>query len=736
MQGSFGTRALAVGRLVWEWVPGLRTRFVLLISGLFLALTTVMIVVASYLDLHDEENRIIEHARSVGATVSRLAVPHLVNHHYLILEQELESIAGSGTVDTVQVYDPNREITVDSDPQTSYFDDLPVDALLLEALTKGVEVSRNSASDVTMAFPVRDVKGTVILGAAFVSVPRPEAAGVIWTIWQRNATIALVLLGFCVPVAFHFGSGFLRPIKTLTQTAHSVSAGDFDAPFPVERRDEIGVLARAYQDMVRRVGDNLEQIHRLAYVDGVTGLPNREFFRQHCLVRMEGEKAGTEKLAVLFVDLDRFKRVNDSYGHDCGDRLLRQIGERFRSAVGAEELCASNGLSGGATPTSMDMRQQGPTVARLGGDEYAVLCPVVEGRADVYTIARALIEAVESPFDVNGLALTVGASIGVSIFPDDGADLTAMLKNADIAMYAAKRAGGNALRFYADIESSVHTHERLIVEADLRQGLIDDQITVFYQPKIDCCTSRVVGAEALARWQHPKRGLLGPGAFIDVAEETGLILPLGETVLRLACEQGQIWREAGMGIPLAVNVSVRQLEQPGFTSRVLEILEETGFPADHLELEVTETVAMADPETLHDTIRPLREAGIRFAIDDFGTGYSSLAYLQRLPFDTFKIDRSFISGLGEEESNRLIVQTILAMAQSLDFDVVAEGVETLEQQQFLRDHGCGTAQGYLFGAPMPANAFCEWRETFSFDTCSPETCGSGVRKPSKDFKAA
>ncbi len=700
---------VALGRSIWEWVPGLRSRFVLLVTGLFLALTIVMIVVASYLDLHDEENRNIEHARSVGATVSRLAVPHLTNHHYLILEQELESIASSGIVELVQVYDPAREITADSDSATSYFDDIELNPLLLEALSGGQEASRITPRRVTMTFPVWDASGQKILGAALIVVPRPEAAGVIWLIWRRNATIALVLLGFCIPVAFHLGTEFLGPIKDLTQTAHSVSAGNFDAPFPVERRDEIGVLARAYRDMVARVRENLDQINRLAFVDSVTGLPNREFFRQHCLRYMGGMEGEHRKLAVLFIDLDRFKRVNDSYGHDCGDTLLKEIGERFKEAIRADGSRAGEALADSENAETSPVE---PLVARLGGDEFAVFYPVSDARRDVTQVASRLVEAVERPCEVNGLVLSVGASFGVSVFPDDGDDYTSILKNADIAMYAAKRLGGNALRFYQDVESSLYAKERLLVENDLRNALLSGQITVFFQPKIDCRSTTIVGVEALARWNHPTRGLLGPGAFIDVAEETGLIVPLGEEVLRLACEQGRAWLEAGKELPLAVNVSVCQLEQPGFTARVMQILEETGFPPEQLELEVTETVAMADPEALKNTTRPLRDAGIRFAIDDFGTGYSSLAHLQSLPFDTFKIDRSFISGLGNEESNKSIVQTILAMAQSLNFDVVAEGVETPEQLVFLQENGCATAQGYLFGAPMASDMFASWRDSF------------------------
>ncbi|WP_417685649.1 EAL domain-containing protein [Roseibium sp.] len=571
---------------------------------------------------------------------------------------------------------------------------------------------------------MRSADGETILGAAFVSAPRPEAAGVIWAIWRRNTTIAVVLLGFCIPVAFHFGSGFLRPIKTLTQTAHSVSAGNFDAPFPVERRDEIGVLARAYRDMVRRIRDNLEEIHRLAYVDSVTRLPNREFFRQYCLALMADSDVTRQKMAVLFVDLDRFKRINDSYGHDCGDRLLREIGERFEQAVGVGLANRSRAPATAAADQGDGPLERNAKVARLGGDEFAVLAPVTDTGDDIRTIANNLLRAVERPCEVNGLALTVGASIGVSVYPDDGTDFTEILKNADIAMYAAKRGGGNGHRLYSEIDSNHHTHERLVLEAELRTALQNGEIRVFYQPKVNCKTGQLVGAEALARWEHPSRGLLGPGAFIDVAEETSLIVPLGEEVLRIACRQGRRWLDEGLGIPLAVNVSVRQFEQPDFTTRVLDVLSETGFPADMLELEVTESVAMANPDGLHETIKPLRDTGIRFAIDDFGTGYSSLAYLQQLPFDTFKIDRSFIAGLCEEESKRVIIQTILAMARNLQFDVVAEGVETEEQQKFLGENGCATAQGFLFGRPMPARTFAAWRDVST--KVGPQPTGNGA----------
>ena len=682
------------------WLPSLRTRFVLLVAGLFLALSVVMIMVASYLDLRDEEQRVVSDARAIGATVSRLAVPHLTNHHYLILEQELESIASSGVVELAEVHDPARAVTIDSDPDTSYFDERDLHPLVRLALETGADQIRQTRTLVEIALPVRDMASGNVLGVALVAVKRLPANGMLLAIWGRNIVITLVLLVFCVPVTFHFAENFVRPIKTLTQTAHTVSAGNFEAPFPVERSDEIGVLARAYRDMVATIRNNMARIHELAYVDPVTHLPNRECFRQHFNSSMRAGDGTANRMSVLFIDLDRFKRVNDSYGHDHGDALLKEVAARLQRLLDR---------NGGEIDCNAAFA---PLVARLGGDEFAVVLPAATKMTGICTLADQLVQCIEQPLEINGLTMTVGASIGVSTYPDDGEDYTAILKNADIAMYAAKRTGGNRACFYSEIESDTRSHERIRLEAELKRALLRDEIKIVFQPKVGCRSMKVVGAEVLARWDHPQRGLLAPGCFIDVAEESGLITRLGDRVLELACRQGRIWLDHGQRLPLAVNVSIRQLEKPGFTARVLDILDITGFPASLLQLEVTETVAMGDPERVTETTRPLLEAGITFAIDDFGTGYSSLAHLQRLPFNTFKIDRSFVSGLAGDQHSRSIVQTILAMAKSLNYEVVAEGVETEDQRAFLTDNGCTTAQGYLFARPMPVDQFDAWVRGF------------------------
>ncbi|WP_417708718.1 putative bifunctional diguanylate cyclase/phosphodiesterase [Roseibium aggregatum] len=699
MPGTHGAVSKLI-KVLSTWLPSLRTRFVLLVAGLFLVLSVVMIMVASYLDLRDEEQRVVSDARAIGATVSRLAVPHLTNHHYLILEQELESIAGSGVVELAQVHDPARAVTIDSDPDTSYFDEQDLHPLIKLSLETGLDQIRQTGDRIEIALPVRETDGSPVLGAALVSVKRLQANGMLFAIWSRNIFITLVLLIFCVPVTFHFAENFVRPIKALTQTAHTVSAGNFDAPFPVQRTDEIGVLARAYRDMVGTIRSNMARIHELAYLDPVTRLPNRESFRLHFNSNMQTADGTPVRMSVLFIDLDRFKRVNDSYGHDHGDALLKEVATRLRRLLNSADRA-------GEAPPAFP-----PLVARLGGDEFAIVIPAEKPMSNVYTLADELVQCVEQPLEINGLTMAVGASIGVSTYPDDGEDYTAILKNADIAMYAAKRTGGNRACFFNEIERDSRSHERIRLEAELKRALLADEITIAFQPKIDCATLKVAGAEVLARWDHPERGLLTPGCFIDVAEESDLITRLGDRVLEQACRQGRVWLDHGQRLPLAVNVSIRQLEKPGFTARVLDVLEVTGFPAGLLQLEVTETVAMRDPDRVSEAAKPLLEAGITFAIDDFGTGYSSLAHLQRLPFNTFKIDRSFISGLAADHHSRSIVQTILAMAKSLHYEVVAEGVETEEQYLFLAENGCTTAQGFLFARPMTAEQFEAWSKAF------------------------
>ncbi len=425
-----------------------------------------------------------------------------------------------------------------------------------------------------------------------------------------------------------------------------------------------------------------ERLQYLAHHDVLTELPNRALFTdrlEHALAR---SRLAELQVAVLFLDMDRFKMINDTLGHDVGDHVLRDLARRLRGCV-----------------------REGDTVARLGGDEFAVIIEDVVDVHPVESVARKILEMLTQPFYWQDRELFITTSIGISLFPEDGDDPKALLKNADIAMYRAKDQGRNTYRFYA-AAMGAQALERLSMETSLRHALERDEFVLHYQPQVDMATGRAVGVEALLRWQHPEFGLISPGDFIPILEETGLIVPVGEWVLRAACRQVRAWQQnAHPQLTLAVNLSSKQITAPGFARTVNQVLVQTGMQPERLELEITESMLVEHSTDTVGCLRELVSMGLRLAIDDFGTGYSSLSYIKRFSIDTLKIDRAFVVDVTVDEDDAAIVQAIVAMARRLNIQVVAEGVETEAQCAFLRAHDCNLVQGYLFGRPVPAEQF-------------------------------
>jgi diguanylate cyclase (GGDEF)-like protein/PAS domain S-box-containing protein len=420
-----------------------------------------------------------------------------------------------------------------------------------------------------------------------------------------------------------------------------------------------------------------EAVKFVAMHDSLTHLPNRMMFNQRLEQAIGHAERTATRLAVMFIDLDRFKIINDTLGHESGDLLLREVAQRI-----TENL------------------RTGDIVARLGGDEFVVLLEDVPDASNVAIVAEKLIAALTSSFNIAGRDVHVSASIGICSYPVDAQDMRSLMKFADIAMYRAKEQGRNTFQFYSD-QFNVHSVERLTLESELRGALQRDELVLYYQPVVDAKTGSVSGMEALVRWQHPEAGLLAPGKFIDIAEETGLIVPIGEWVLAQACMQQRAWTDLGLPpVRVAINLSPRQFVHRHLIDDIVKVLAETKCDTRYIELEITESTVMHNAPHAIALLSQLKAMGIRIAIDDFGTGYSSLAYLKRFPIDSLKIDRSFVADIPRDPGNTAITQAIIAMAHSLGLKVIAEGVETVEQLAFLRDHGCEELQGYYFSTPL------------------------------------
>ena len=480
----------------------------------------------------------------------------------------------------------------------------------------------------------------------------------------------------------------LYGIEQLRQVLISVQWQFFNKPLPTLFSGYFDFLLQAILGMSmiatlledEREASDLAavEISHMAYTDALTGLPNRPLFMDHLILALAQAHRNNQKLAVFFLDLDRFKDINDSLGHSTGDVLLKSVAERIRHCV-----------------------REGDTVARFGGDEFTLLVPKIDAIEDAAKIAQKIHETLKIPFPVGDRELFVTTSIGISFYPADGLDPETLVRNADTAMYRAKDSGRDNYQLYAPAMNA-QAAERLELENMLRRAIENEELVLHYQPLIHATGNHVVGIEALIRWQHPDLGLLSPAHFISAAEQSGLIVPIGWWVLETACRQTKLWhKRIDHDVYVAVNLSARQFQQPNLVDEIARILELTGLPAGALEVEITESNAMQNAENTIHTLKELKALGVRIAMDDFGTGYSSLNYLKRFPIDTLKLDRSFVRDVVTDSSDAAIVSAVIQLAHSLKLHVVAEGVETEDQLAFLRKQNCDRIQGYLYSPPLP-----------------------------------
>ena len=510
--------------------------------------------------------------------------------------------------------------------------------------------------------------------------------------YLETRSASLILLDLSLPDSLGFET-FLRvyahspkiPIIVLTGnddqsvalSAVKTGAQDYLVKGKLDRE----LLLRSMQYSIERKRYQ-EQLEFQANYDALTGLPNRNLLHDRLKQSVFAQRF-VRSIGVVFIDVDHFKFVNDSLGHNTGDKLLQRVAERLSQSV-----------------------RDGDTVARLGGDEFILILNDQTGEEFIYRAMQRIISRVAEPIVLDGNELLVTCSAGVSLYPQDGRDVETLLKNADAAMYRAKEKGRNNFQFYT-AEMNLQVNERLQTEASLRRALERREFEIYYQPRIDVKSGRLVGCEALLRWQHPERGLQLPERFIGLAEETGLIVPIGEWVLKNACAQAKAWQKSGSPVAVSVNLSMRQFKQDALVDAVDAALREAGLAPHLLELELTESLVMHDSDLAIRVLARLREIGVEISVDDFGTGYSSLSYLTRLPISALKIDQSFVQAIhGARGANEgIVAQAIISLGHNLKLKVVGEGVETEPQFRFLETHGCDEVQGYYFGKPLPVPEF-------------------------------
>ncbi len=682
----------------------IRLRFFFYIALVLIIFTATFIASDIIVDLRSETAEEMERSRGVQNVVSALVSQYLPARHFLSLETLLEKMAESPDIVAIDIFDWQHKLVLDGDAKTSMGSLDVVPPIVADAYTSGKTLVRYDDGRITLAFAIPADGSTI--ATAHVVIRIPTASEIIWDLIKRSGWIVLIAVCAVVPMSWMLANHVLLPLQHLTNACRNVARGSIDGVVMVtQRRDEIGLLAARFNRMLAKIRGNLERIHKLAYIDGITELPNRAFFRRVAEGAIQRALASRRPGAILFIDLDRFKRVNDTLGHNVGDLLLQEVGQRLLNCVRSSDAIVRLPELGdcGEIECPLDTR---PTIARLGGDEFSLLLPHVRQPTDAALVARRIIAAMEQPFVLDGHTLFTGASVGIATFPEDGTTLVDVLRAADLALYHAKDQGRGIYAFFSAALNE-QALDRFNLENELRRALQFEEFTLYYQPIVDPRCGSLRSVEALLRWRHPLRGTVEPSEFIAVAEESGMIVDIGTWVLRAACRQAAEWCAQGTPVQVSVNISLAQFERAGFSQTVVAALTDAGLTPRLLCLEITESMAMSDPEHTATVIGPLRDAGISFALDDFGTGYSSLSVLSRLPIDSLKIDRTFIARVRDDADARVIVETILAMARSLKYETIAEGIEKPYQAEFLAARGCTLVQGYLYAQPLPSNAFAQ-----------------------------
>nr|WP_086938020.1 EAL domain-containing protein [Thaumasiovibrio occultus] len=695
----------------------LRTRYMLVTSGLILV--TILTSLSTYIYLsntqserlktklqqqstHTYTSEIVKRGTQLSDYLSEALFDALYSYNLEATWYLLQPILTDGEISRAIVFDKHGNIFHDGTPEIASFGQpFPDQDVVRRVIENGEQLQDISRRRLYITTPI-EVSGMIIggvrleLSTARMAIDIAETTNIVERLHDKSTQALLtsavvstvVILAIAGGLVFAFSVSLVRPIQHLTRHAEKLGQGSFEHIGEIKqlnRDDEIGGLANAIAKMAESIQQRTQEISYMAYHDALTGLPNRHQVMR--LIRTRISKYPDKPFAIMFIDIDDFKLINDNFGHGTGDVLLCTLAKRLTSLIKLLEL-------------------DGAMVSRISGDEFLLLLPLEKEICSIETAAEHVLSLLATPMTIESEELITSGSVGIASYPASGNNSEDLIKNADIAMYCAKAQGKNTYCVFTHemAESVIYRNQ---IEKEMRRALLTpEQFELWYQPQFDLITGELIGAEALVRWRHPERGIIPPMDFIDIAEKTGLIVPIGEWLIHSACEQLAKWREClNDNFHVAVNLSCKQLYNSQLSNFICSQLAAHDIDTKHFHVEITESILMQNEAGAEKTLETLSKNGINVWLDDFGTGYSSLSYLRRFTVSGIKIDRSFISNMEEDKRDQNLVQALLQMTKELDLEVVAEGIENAVQAELLQQFECQTGQGYHFGRPMPAEEF-------------------------------